>query len=258
MGTLPMRKMLVFGNWKMNGCRQSVSALLADLVRHFKPSAGIELAVFPPYPYLHQVQTALAATGISWGSQSASEALAGPYTGETSMAMVADFGATYVLLGHSERRTLFGETDAIVAKRFKVALEHGLKPVLCVGETLQQRESGTTLAIVCQQLQSVIDLVGTRAVAHGVLAYEPVWAIGTGLTATPQQAQEVHQALRRQLAATDSPAAATLPILYGGSVTAANAYDLFNQPDIDGALVGSASLKADTFLAISRSAAIIQ
>jgi triosephosphate isomerase len=153
---------------------------------------------------------------------------------------------------------LFGETDVIVAKRFKMALEHGLKPVLCVGETLQQRESGTTLATVCQQLQSVIDLVGTGAVARGVLAYEPVWAIGTGLTATPQQAQEVHQAMRRQLAATDSQAAATLQILYGGSVTDANAYDLFNQPDIDGALVGSASLKADTFLAISRSAAIIQ
>jgi triosephosphate isomerase len=248
-----MRKLLVAGNWKMNASRQSVATLLGDLKANIAQANGVEWVVFPPQPYLDQVQAALAGTGIAWGAQNAHEAIAGAYTGETSIAMVADFGATYVLLGHSERRTLFGETDVTLAARFKMALEYGLKPVLCVGETLTQRQAKTTLAVVAQQLQAVIDLVGAGAVARGVLAYEPVWAIGTGLTATPQQAQEVHQALRMQLMCLDAPAAAAVQILYGGSVTAANAVDLFAQADIDGALVGGASLKAETFLAIGHS-----
>ncbi len=249
-----MRKMIVAGNWKMNACQQSIATLLVDLVDNIEMVKGVDLVVFPPHPYLYQVQSVLAGTGIFWGAQNAHEATAGAYTGETSMGMVADFGSAYVLLGHSERRTMIGEIDTTVAARFKAALEHGLKPILCVGETLQHRQAGTTLAVVGHQLQTVIDLVGARIVAQGVLAYEPVWAIGTGLTATPQQAQEVHQALRQQLACADAQSAAAIQILYGGSVTPANAGDLFGQADIDGALVGGASLKADTFLGIGRSA----
>jgi triosephosphate isomerase len=207
-----------------------------------------------PFPYLFQAQQSLAGSPVAWGAQSLSQHEKGAYTGEVSAAMLTDFGCTYVIVGHSERRTLYGEDDATVVAKFGAALAAGLTPILCVGETLAQREAGETEQVVAAQLGAVVQQFGAAALRKAVLAYEPVWAIGTGRNASPEQAQAVHRFLRGQVASDDAAVAAALSILYGGSVKAANAAELFAMPDIDGGLIGGASLMADEFLAICRAA----
>lgn len=244
-----MRKKLVAGNWKMNGSLRQNEVLLSDISAAV-PELTCEVAVFPPYPYLAQSQLALAGSGVALGAQSVSEYTQGAFTGEVSASMLAEFGCRYVLLGHSERRGLFGETDAVVAAKFEAAQKAGLIPVLCLGETLAERESGSTMAVVARQLSSVLDRSGVGAMVSAVVAYEPVWAIGTGMTASPAQAQEVHAAIRAQVAVLDAGVAEGLRILYGGSVKPQNAEELFGQADIDGGLIGGAALVADDFLKI--------
>lgn len=248
-----MRRKLVAGNWKMNGARQGNAALLATLTGGLAGCA-CEVAVCPPFPYLGQVADLLTGSGLALGAQTLSEHASGAFTGEVSAAMLLEFGCRYVLVGHSERRTLFAEGDDQVAAKFSAAQSVGLVPVLCVGETLAQRESGETAMVVATQIAAAIDVVGVKALASSVIAYEPVWAIGTGLTATPAQAQSVHAAIRAQVAALDGDVASGLRILYGGSVKAQNAAELFGQADIDGGLIGGAALVAEDFLAICRAA----
>lgn len=233
----------------MNGSLAANQALVAALL---EPLAGAhaDVAVCVPHPYLDQVSRLLAGSSIALGAQDVSEQDAGAYTGDVAVSMLADFGCRYVLVGHSERRALHGESDVLVASKFAVVRRAGLVPVLCVGETLAERQAGATLAVVCRQLDAVLERCGVTAFAGAVLAYEPVWAIGSGLTATPEQAQEVHAVLRRHVAAHDADVASGLRIVYGGSVKAGNAVELFAQPDLDGALVGGASLDANEFLAI--------
>ena len=237
----------------MHGSLQSNAALLGRLKTGVS-GLRCEVAVCAPYPYLAQVQAELAGTPIQWGAQSLSEHGSGAFTGEVSASMLGDFGCRYVLVGHSERRGLFGENDATVAAKFVAARQAGLVPVLCLGETLAERESGQTMVVVARQLAAVIDLAGVGALGAAVVAYEPVWAIGTGVTATPAQAQEVHAAIRALVADKDAALAAGLRILYGGSVKPQNAAELFAQPDIDGGLIGGAALVADDFLAICQAA----
>jgi len=247
-----MRKKLVAGNWKMHGSLAENAALLEAL----KPAlAGIDAVVCVPFPYLAQVQTVLAGSSIAWGAQNVSEQSKGAFTGEVSTSMLLDFGCKYVIVGHSERRSLYGESDELVAKKYMAAQAAGLTPILCVGESLQERESGITEAVVARQLDAVITAAGVASLAKAVVAYEPVWAIGTGKTASPEQAQAVHAFIRGKLAALDSSVANQLIIQYGGSVKAANAAELMVQPDIDGGLIGGASLVADEFVAICRAAA---
>lgn len=248
MNTASFRKRLVMGNWKMNGGLEANAKLMADL----HAGAGIladhcTLAVCAPFPYLAQVKSQLGNSVISWGAQDVSAHKAGAYTGEVSAAMLNDFECSWVLVGHSERRALHAETDDMVAAKARAALDAGITPVVCVGETLAEQEAGQTLAVIQRQLAPVLAL-GKEAVAKIVLAYEPVWAIGTGRTATPAQAQEVHAAIRASLSSLD---AHHVRVLYGGSVKADNAASLFAMPDIDGALVGGASLVADEFLRIA-------
>ena len=247
-----MRKKLVAGNWKMHGSLAENAALLAAI----KPAlAGIEAAVCVPFPYLAQVQSELAGTTIAWGAQNLSEQAKGAYTGEVSASMLLDFGCRYVIVGHSERRSVYGESDALVAKKYVAAQAAGLTPILCVGESLDERESGVTEAVVARQLDAVIVAAGVASLSKAVVAYEPVWAIGTGKTATPEQAQAVHAFIRGKIAALDAGVAEQLIIQYGGSVKAGNAAELMAQPDIDGGLIGGASLIADEFVAICRAAA---
>lgn len=245
-----MRKPLVAGNWKMHGSRRFAVDLLAELAGG---SETVEVAVFPPFVLLADVSAAITQRvegDIAFGAQTVSEHESGAYTGEVSADMLIDQGCRYVLVGHSERRSLYGETSEQVAAKFVAAQAKGLIPVLCVGETLAEREQGETLDVVGAQLQAVIDAASLDAVCKAVVAYEPVWAIGTGKTATPEQAQDVHRAIREQLGV----AGAQTRILYGGSVKAANAEQLFAQQDIDGALVGGASLDAAEFNAICKQA----
>jgi triosephosphate isomerase len=244
-----MRVRLVVGNWKMNGGLRQNDALLAELRTGWTARNGRALAVCVPYPYLWQAQAALAGSEIAWGSQDLSEHAAGAYTGDVSAAMLAEFGCRYAIVGHSERRALHGESDGQVAGKAAAALAGGLKPIVCVGETLQERDAGKTEAVVLRQLEAVIAALGAK-LAQIVLAYEPVWAIGTGRTASPEQAQAVHSLLRRRMKEAER-AAAEVPLLYGGSVKADNAGALFACPDIDGGLVGGASLKAAEFLTIA-------
>ncbi len=247
-----MRKKLVAGNWKMHGSLAENAALLEAL----KPAlAGIEAVVCVPFPYLAQVQSALAGSSIAWGAQNVSEQSKGAFTGEVSASMLLDFGCRYVIVGHSERRSLYGESDERVAKKYMAAQAAGLTPILCVGESLDERESGITEAVVARQLDAAIQAAGVASLARAVVAYEPVWAIGTGKTASPEQAQAVHAFIRGKIAALDSSVADQLVIQYGGSVKAANAAELMVQPDIDGGLIGGASLLADEFIAICRAAA---
>ena len=241
-----MRDKLVVGNWKMNGGLARNDALLADLRAGWTCPAGRRLAVCVPFPYLWQAQAALSGSAIAWGVQNVSEHRAGAFTGEVSPAMVIEFGCTYAIVGHSERRVLFKESDSTVASKALAALEEGLTPIVCVGETLAEREAGSTESVVLRQLEAVLAKTGER-IGQTVLAYEPVWAIGTGRNASPEQAQEVHALLRRQL----GTQSACVPLLYGGSVKASNAAGLFEMPDIDGGLIGGASLTADEFLAIA-------
>lgn len=229
----------------MHGSRASITALLAGLPHN---SGSAEVAVFPPYVYLPLVADALAGSSIAVGAQNVSEQAQGAFTGEVSADMLRDIGCQYVIVGHSERRTLYGETDRQVAEKFVAAQGEGLVPVLCVGETLAQREAEETLAVIANQLGTVIEVAGLEAVYSAVIAYEPVWAIGTGRTASAEQAQEVHQAIRQQL----GEAGEGTRVLYGGSVKAANAAELFAQPDIDGALVGGASLDSAEFSEICK------
>lgn len=247
-----MRKKLVAGNWKMHGSLAENAALLAAI----KPAlSGIEAAVCVPFPYLAQAQAVLAGTSIAWGAQNVSEQAKGAFTGEVSVSMLVDFGCKYVIVGHSERRSLYGESDELVASKYMAAQAAGLTPILCVGESLAERESGVTEGVVARQLDAVIKAAGVASLAKAVVAYEPVWAIGTGKTATPEQAQAVHAFIRGKIAALDAGVADRLVIQYGGSVKAANAAELMAQPDIDGGLIGGASLVADEFIAICRAAA---
>lgn len=244
-----MRRSLVVGNWKMHGSRSAITLLLDGMKAGLnEPAAAV--AVCPPAVYISQVADSLAGSGIAWGAQNLCEQPEGAFTGEISAGMLADFGCRYVIVGHSERRALYGETDALIAAKFKAALQSDIAPILCVGESLEQRESGETLAWIENQLTAVIGAVGIEEFARGVVAYEPIWAIGTGKTATPEQAQEVHAHIRRVLAGYSETVAAGVQILYGGSVKAANAAELFARDDIDGALVGGASLQAQEFVAI--------
>ncbi|OGA39435.1 MAG: triose-phosphate isomerase [Betaproteobacteria bacterium RIFCSPLOWO2_12_FULL_62_13] len=249
-----MRGKLVTGNWKMNGNLASNQALLQAMIPAISPISGAKSAVCVPFPYLAQVEQLLRGSGIAWGAQDLCQFDNGPYTGAVSATMLADFGCRYVIVGHSERRSVFGESDGVVALKFSQALRVGLIPILCVGETLDEREAGVTEAVIARQLDAVIGQSGVAALADAVIAYEPVWAIGTGKTATPGEAQAVHAFIRRRVAAGDEAIAAGLQILYGGSVRAGNAAQLFGAPDIDGGLIGGASLNADEFIAICRCA----
>lgn len=247
-----MRKPILIGNWKMNGSLQANQALMVRVLprlRMFRKS--IDLAVCPPFPYLFQVRDLLGYTGIMLGAQNAAGFVSGAYTGEVSATMLQEMGCRYVLVGHSERRSLFGESNQEVAARFRSVQAAGLTPVLCVGETLEERESDRTALVIEQQIQAVIDEVGLTAMASSIIAYEPVWAIGTGHTATPEQVSEVHQQIRRFLASCAPESAGDISqdvrIVYGGSVKSGNAYELFSLADVDGGLIGGASLHADEF-----------
>ncbi|AOE87471.1 triose-phosphate isomerase [Pseudomonas sp. TCU-HL1] len=249
-----MRRPLVAGNWKMHGTRASVAELIKGLRQLALPS-GVEVAVMPPCLYINQVIQGLDGKSVAVGAQNcAVESVQGALTGEIAASQLVDVGCKLVLVGHSERRLILGESDEIVSRKFAAAQSCGLVPVLCVGETREEREAGKTLEVVGRQLGSVIEGLGVGAFAQAVIAYEPVWAIGTGLTASPQQAQEVHAAIRAQLSAVNAEVARGVRILYGGSVKAASAADLFGMPDIDGGLIGGASLNADEFGAICRAA----
>ena len=239
----------------MHGGLKANQQLLQDVVAGVVDLRGMVAAVCVPFPYLAQAQSALTGTPVAWGAQNMSEQVQGAFTGEVSAAMLQDFSCRYVLVGHSERRAIYGESDALVAEKFAAALAAGLHPVLCVGETLAQREAGETMQVVSAQIDAVLKRVGVAAFSDAVVAYEPVWAIGTGRTASSEQAQEVHAAIRAQIASADANVAAGLQILYGGSVKPANAVELFGMPDIDGGLIGGASLVATDFLAICRAAA---
>jgi triosephosphate isomerase len=241
-------KKRIFGNWKMNGSLAANAALL-DLLKQGLGHADCEIAVCAPAPYLAQLQSLLSGSAIALGAQDVSAQAGGAFTGEVSGAMLREFGVRYVLVGHSERRQYHAESDEMVARKAQAALASGITPVVCVGETLAQREAGETESVVRRQLSAVVQRNG-HCLSEIVLAYEPVWAIGTGLTATPAQAQSVHAVLRAQLLAATT-AAARVPILYGGSMNASNAAELLAQTDIDGGLVGGASLKAADFLAIA-------
>lgn len=249
-----MRTKLVAGNWKMNGSVDANAALLRAVLDAAPSFAGMRCAVCVPFPYLAQAQAALAGSAIAWGAQNLSEHSSGAYTGEVSGAMLEEFGCTYAIVGHSERRTLFHEDDGTVAKKFVAAQSQRLVPILCVGETLAERESGATEQVVARQLDRVVELAGVAAFADAVIAYEPVWAIGTGKTATSAQAQAVHAFIRGRIAALDTRVAANVAILYGGSVKASNAAQLLVEPDVDGGLIGGASLVAADFIAICQAA----
>ncbi|HEK1010212.1 TPA: triose-phosphate isomerase [Pseudomonas putida] len=249
-----MRRPMVAGNWKMHGNRASVAELTQGLGKMLIPE-GVEVAVFPPALFINEVIDGLEGKGIAVGAQnSAVTPEQGALTGEIAPSQLAEVGCKLVLIGHSERRQIIGESEEVLNRKFAAAQKSGLTPVLCIGETLAEREAGKTLEVVERQLSSVIDAFGIAAFANAVIAYEPVWAIGTGLTASPQQAQDVHAAIRKQLAAKDAEVAENVQLLYGGSVKAANAAELFGMPDIDGGLIGGASLNADEFGAICRAA----
>jgi triosephosphate isomerase len=248
-----MRKKFVAGNWKMHGSLASNAGLLDD-VRAGVAGLAAEVAVCVPYPYLEQARGALGGSNVAWGAQDVSEHAQGAYTGEVSAAMLADFGCRYAIVGHSERRSYYGDTDAVVAAKFEAAMKANLIPILCVGETLDEREKNVTAAVVTRQLDAVISRCGIAALAKSIVAYEPVWAIGTGLTASPEQAQEVHALIRARVAREDAGVAAGLRILYGGSMKPGNAKELMAQPDIDGGLIGGAALVAADFIAICAAA----
>lgn len=247
------RKLAIGGNWKMNLDLQGAVALAGDLRNRLGSHRGAEVLIFPPFPFLHPVIERLRESTIAVGAQDLHIAPKGAFTGAVSANMLTSVGCTHVLVGHSERRAVFGDDDALVARKLQVALQAGLIPVLCVGETLEQRQAGQTIAVVNAQLDAALQGHTAEALAQLIVAYEPVWAIGTGLTATPEQAQEVHAEIRARLSASFGPTfAQALRIQYGGSVTADNAAALLDKKDIDGALVGGASLKADGFAAIVR------
>lgn len=242
-----MRRMLIAGNWKMHGDRVFVSKLLEDLKQYCKARDDLEWLVCPPFVFLSQAEEVLRDTPIFWGAQNVGEASEGAYTGEISAKMLQDFGCRYVIVGHSERRRIYGEGLDLVAQRFHAALKSGLRPILCVGETLSEREAGQTASIIHEQLDSAISGWGSEELVSLVVAYEPVWAIGTGQTAMPEQVQQVHEKIRNQLMKKDARLAESVRILYGGSVKPENAREILAMDDVDGALVGGASLEAKSF-----------
>lgn len=245
----PMRTKIVAGNWKMHGSCAENTPLIEAIVATVTDSRAT-CVVCPPFVYLHDLWRSLRGGTVVLGAQDVCAEAVGAHTGEISAAMLKDVGCAYVLVGHSERRSLYGDSHALVARKFAAALSCGLIPILCVGEQLAEREAGRTEAVVGAQLDAVLQLSGAQSLAGAVVAYEPVWAIGTGRTATPLQAQELHKFIRQRVAAEDAKIAAGLRILYGGSVKAGNAWDIFAMPDVDGGLIGGASLKAEEFLAI--------
>tara|TARA_R110002049_G_scaffold22388_16_gene80236 strand:+ start:719 stop:1477 length:759 start_codon:yes stop_codon:yes gene_type:complete len=245
-----MRKFLVAGNWKMNGSSAANDALVAGITSGLTQSGSVEVLVCPPFPYLAAVAEQLRGSSVALGAQNVSEHASGAFTGEVSADMLVDIGCKYVIVGHSERRALYGESSEQVAEKFRAALNAGLTPVLCVGETLSERDSGRTEEVVAGQLAAVVALSGIASLASAVIAYEPVWAIGTGKVATPEQAQDVHKFIRGRLANENEDVAAAVQILYGGSMKGENAGGLLRMPDIDGGLIGGASLKSADFLAI--------
>jgi len=249
-----MRRPLVAGNWKMHGSRAANAALVSDILAAGQADDGPEVLVCPPFPYLWEVGRSLKDSGIALGAQDVCAEAQGAHTGEVSAGMLADVGCGYVIVGHSERRALYGEGDQLVARKFVAAQREGLVPILCVGETLDEREAERTEQVVLRQLDAVIDVAGIDSFGRAVLAYEPVWAIGTGKNATPAQAQDVHALLRGRVAAGDAKLSACLRILYGGSVKAANAAELFAMQDVDGGLVGGASLNGEEFRRICEAA----
>jgi len=249
-----MRKPLVAGNWKMHGSRTENAALLESLLDRLPAEGAADVLVCPPFVYLHEAGRLLKGSDVRLGAQSLCAEALGAFTGEISGAMLRDVGCSHVLVGHSERRQLYGEHDALVARKFVAAQANGLTPVLCVGETLEEREGGRTNEVVARQLDAVLAVSGVAAFHDAVIAYEPVWAIGTGRNASPEQAQEVHAMIRARVAALDAKIAGAVRILYGGSVKASNARELFAMADIDGGLVGGASLKADEFAQICAAA----
>jgi len=248
-----MRAKLIVGNWKMNGSRAVNAALLEGIVAGLD-NAPASCAVCVPAPYLQQCEEVLAGTPVAWGAQDVSIHAFGAYTGEVCAQMLAEFACRYVIIGHSERRAYHREDNALVAKKVLAVLAEGMTPIVCVGETLEQREAGETAQVVGAQLDAVLEAIDAAAVSDIVVAYEPVWAIGSGRNATPEMAQEVHAQVRAQLKARNAEAADVVPILYGGSMKPENAKDLLAQPDIDGGLIGGAALKAEDFLAIIHAA----
>ena len=250
-----MRDILVAGNWKMNGSSAANAELVAGIVAGVPQGSGFSLLVCPPYPYLGSVVAQAEGSAVSVGAQNVSEHEEGAFTGEVAPGMLSDIGCTYAIVGHSERRSLYLESSAQVAAKFQAAQAAGITPILCIGETLEEREAGTTESVIDEQLDAVLDVAGIDAFASAVIAYEPVWAIGTGMTATPEQAQDVHKHIRGRLEALNADIAAGVQILYGGSMKGENAAGLLAKPDIDGGLIGGASLKAEDFLAIAAAAA---
>jgi triosephosphate isomerase len=253
MGMSSKRRPIVAGNWKMHGSRAENTALL-DAVLARLDADRVDVLVCPPFVYLAEIAGKLQGKAIAVGAQSVCAETIGAFTAEVSASMLKDVGCSHVLVGHSERRSLYQEDNALVARKFMAAQSQGLVPVLCVGETLEQRKAEQTFAIIGEQLDAVVSAAGIGALANAVLAYEPVWAIGTGLTATPEQAQEVHAFIRQSLAKRDANVAVGIRILYGGSVKGSNAAELFAKADVDGGLVGGASLKAEEFLQICAAA----
>jgi triosephosphate isomerase (TIM) len=249
-----MRRPFIAGNWKMHGTRAENAELIERLLLGLPGHPTADIAVCPPFVYLWEAARMLKSSSIALGAQSTCAEAIGAFTGEVSAAMLKDVGCRYVIVGHSERRSLYKEDDALVARKFLATQAQGLAPILCVGETLDERERGLTMQVVSRQLAAVIELAGVRAMKEAVVAYEPVWAIGTGKNATPAQAQEVHAHIRAEVAARDAKIAAGLRVLYGGSVKAGNAREIFAMPDVDGGLIGGASLKADEFLKICAAA----
>jgi triosephosphate isomerase len=249
-----MRRKLVVGNWKMYGRLARNQELLKAILAGVRDLDKADYAVCVPYPYLAQAQSLLQGSNVAWGAQNLSPQEEGAYTGEVAPGMLVDFGCHYAIIGHSERRGLFHESNEIASDKFDATIKAGMKPIFCVGETLAERESGITEQVVATQLDAVLNRAGAQALSKAVIAYEPVWAIGTGKTATPQQAQAVHAFIRQRVAQHNSQVAQSLCILYGGSVKAANAVELFGMPDIDGGLIGGASLVAEEFVAICRAA----
>jgi triosephosphate isomerase (TIM) len=251
-----MRRPVVAGNWKMHGSRSANEALLSDLERRLEADWPIDVVVFPPYVYLADAARTLGDSQIWLGAQDVCAESSGAFTGQVSAAMLKDVGCRFVIVGHSERRRLYHEDDALVARKFGAVLQAGLTPVLCVGETLDEHEAHHTESVVARQVEAVAAMNGVASFAKAIVAYEPVWAIGTGRTATPAQAQTVHAHLRSRIAAQDANIARNLRILYGGSVKGGNATELFAMPDVDGGLVGGASLSADEFQQICAAAAV--
>jgi triosephosphate isomerase len=247
-----MRQKLCVANWKMHGNLAENQQLLSDYIEQLTPLKQVEVVVCVPYPYLAQAQDMLRHTRIRWGAQNLSKDVQGPYTGEVSASMLKDFGASYVVIGHSERATAYCESDENIAVKFMQAKKHGLTPILCVGETLIEREAGVMQMVVAKQLDTIIELYGAAIFAGSVISYEPIWAIGTGLAASAEQAQEMHQFIRDKIASLDISAAASVKILYGGSVNPQNAVQLFAMQGIDGGLVGKCALNAESFAGICR------